>query len=176
MSIYPDCPVIIRTVKVGGLTKPQLTEKLRQNSILLNEYGKQLLLDDRVTTSETTYNLQTVELTVKDLGFSEGATFPQIFEQASTLGLALCPVELGPHLRLAYLDQPEGDTENPPRQRQAPSGSITIASQIVSDDDEFPKGFYLRKIDGKLWLRGYLADDLHIWNPDDRFVFCQSLN
>ncbi|PES58391.1 helicase, partial [Bacillus cereus] len=28
MRIYPDCPIITRTVEVGGLTKSQLIQKL----------------------------------------------------------------------------------------------------------------------------------------------------
>lgn len=174
MRIYPDCPIVTRTIEVGGLTKLQLIQKLQQHSILINEYGERLLSDDKFTTSDTKYSLKTVELTVRDLGFPDGATTPQIFKRASQRGLELCPLELGPHLRLEYLDQPEGYTGNISQQHQAPSGSITIASEIVKDDDDFPKGFYLIKIDGVLWLRGYIADNLHVWNPDDHFIFSQT--
>jgi hypothetical protein len=139
----------------------------------MNEYGERLLADDKFTTSDTKYSLQTVELTVGDLGFPDGATTAQIFKKASELGLELCPLELGPHLRLGYRDQPEGYLGNPLHRHQAPSGSITIASEILTEDDDFPRGFYLRRINGVLWLRGYRADHLHVWNPDDHFIFCQ---
>ncbi|NIK77691.1 hypothetical protein FHS15_002827 [Paenibacillus castaneae] len=173
-KIYPNCEIITRTVEVGGLTKSQLIEKLQQYSILMNESGERLLADDKFTTSDTKYSLQTVELTVGDLGFHDGATTAQIFKRASELGLELCPLELGPHLRLEYLDQPEGYFGNPLRRHQAPAGSITIASEILSEDDDFPKGLYLRRINGVLWLRGYRADHLHVWNPGDHFIFCQT--
>ena len=172
MKMYPDSQVITRTIEIGGLTKLELTRKLQQQSISLNEYAERLLSNDKFTTSKTKYNLKTVELTIRNLGFPEGATMPQIFKRAEELGLDLCPLEVGPHLRLKYLDQPEGSTGNHSR-RQAPSGSITIASEIISEDDDFPKGFYLRKINGVLWLRGYIADDLHVWNTEDHFIFCQ---
>lgn len=172
VKIYPDCSFISRTVDVGGLTKRELIEKLQQSSILINEYGKRLLADDKFTTSELKYSLPTVELTVGNLGFPDGATTVEIFNRAKELGLELCPIELGPYLRLEYLDQPEGSSGNPLQQQQAPSGSITIASEILTDDDDFPKGFYLRRINGVLWLRGYLADHLHVWNPEDHFIFC----
>lgn len=71
---YPNYPVIIGKVGVGGLTKSQLIQKLQQYSILMNGYGEILLADDKFTTSDKKYNLQTVELTVRDLGFSDGAT------------------------------------------------------------------------------------------------------
>lgn len=170
---YPNCPVITRTVEVGGLTKLQLIEKLRQSSIRMNQYAEMLIADGRFTTSDTTYTLQTVELTVADLGYPDGATMVEIYKRANDLGLGLCPPELGPHLRLKYLDQPEGFSGKPLTQHQAPSGSITIASKILTDDENFPKGFYLRRIYGVLWLRGYVADHLHVWGPDDHFIFCQ---
>lgn len=70
---------------------------------------------------------------------------------------------------MQYLDQLEGKYSP---KNQAPAGSLTIASKPINEDDDFPKGFYLRNIQGELWLRGYIADDLHVWNPDDFFVFC----
>jgi hypothetical protein len=173
-KIYPDCPIIKRTVEVGGLTKSQLIQKLQQYSILMNESGERLFADKKFTTSDTKYSLETVELTVGDLGFPDGATTAQIFKRASELGLELCPLELGPHLRLEYLDQPEGYSRNSLKRHQAPSGSITIASEILTEDYDFPKGFYLRRINGVLWIRGYRADHLHVWNPDDHFIFCQT--
>lgn len=173
-KIYPDCAVITRTVEVGGFTKSQLMQKLQQQSILMNESAESLFADHKFTTSDTKYILQTVELTVRDLGFPDGATMGEIFKRATELGLELSPLELGPHLRLAYLDQPEGYLGNSSKQHQAPSGSITIASEILTEDHDFPKGFYLRRINGELWLRGYRADHLHVWNPDDHFIFCQS--
>ncbi|KQY94467.1 helicase [Paenibacillus sp. Root52] len=163
-----------RTVEVGGLTRTQLIQKLQQNTILMNELGKKLLADDKFRTSETKYSVEIVELTVGELGFPDGATTSRIFAKAIELDLELCPLELGPYLRLVYLDQPEGYSGKPVQQHRAPVGSVTIASEILTDDEGFPKGFYLRKMDGVLWLRGYCADHLHVWNPDDHFIFRQS--
>jgi hypothetical protein len=174
LKIYPNCPFVTRVVEVGGLAKSQLIQQLQQYSILINEYAKRLLADDRFTTSDTKYSIQTVELTVGDLGFPAGATTDQIFNRARELGLELCPIELGPYLRMEYLDQPEGYSGDPLQRHQAPSGSITIASKILTEDNDFPKGFYLRRINGELWLRGYRADHLHVWNPGDHFIFCKS--
>lgn len=75
---------------------------------------------------------------------------------------------------MQYLDQPEICSTNISEGNKAPSGSITIASAALTEDNEFPKGFYLRRINDKLWLRGYLADDLHIWSPQDLFIFCRA--
>ncbi|MEM7129765.1 MAG: helicase [Chloroflexota bacterium] len=161
---------ITRTVHVGGRTKSELMQALQRNSIMLNASAERLFSCEQFTTSETRYPLTTVELTVCDLGFPEGATIAEIYGRVSELGLALCPLELGPHLRLQYLDQPEGQRGSPVRRHQAPYGSITIASEKLTEDDDFPKGFYLRRIEGVLWLRGYRSGPEHVWMPDDHFI------
>ena len=40
--------------------------------------------------------------------------------------------------------------------------------------EETPRGFYLRNINGTLWLRGYWSDDEHVWAPGDLFVFMRN--
>jgi hypothetical protein len=172
-KIYPDCPVVKRTIEVGGMTKQQLLQRLKQASISLNEYGERLFADDLLTASAERYWVETVELTVAGLGFQEGAPLDQIFQRAGELGLSMCPLELGPYTRLQYLDQPEGLSADTSQRHQAPAGSITIASPVLTDDHDVPKGFYLRNVDGSLWLRGYIADYLHIWNPNDHFIFAE---
>ena len=171
---YPNCPTIIRIVQVGGLTASELLEELQRNAISLNESAERLFASELFTTSAARYVVTTVELTVLDLGFPHGATTGELSARAGALGLGLCPIELGPHLRLQYLDQPEGYWGQPERTHQAPSGSITIASEPLSDDDDVPKGFYLRRIKGVLWLRGYRSGPEHSWEPDDHFIFWQA--
>jgi len=171
--VYPDCPSITRTVEVGGLTKSQLLRRLQERSIRMNRSAERLFADDRFTTSDAKLTLTAVELTVGNLGYPQGATSGEIHARAHQLGLELCPLELGPHLRLAYMDQPEGSFGSPIRQHKAPFGSVTIASEPLDEDRATPKGFYLRRIDGVLWLRGYVAEKTHVWNPGDRLVFCR---
>jgi hypothetical protein len=170
--IYPHCPMVIRTVTIGGLTKTELLEQLYAHAVSLNESAERLFASDRFTTAHTRASVTTVELTVGNLGFPHGATIAEIHARAITLGLGLCPLELGPHLRLQYRDQPEGFWGQPVRQHQAPSGSLTIASEALAPDDDIPKGFYLRRIKGELWLRGYRSGADHVWNADDQLLFC----
>ncbi|HEU5101446.1 MAG TPA: hypothetical protein VFU22_20630 [Roseiflexaceae bacterium] len=72
--IYPNCPTITRTVQVGGLTKSELVEELQRNAISMNESAESLFASNHFTTSETRYSVTTVELTVGDLGFPQGAS------------------------------------------------------------------------------------------------------
>jgi hypothetical protein len=139
----------------------------------MNESGRILFASDKFITSDVRTQLRTVELSVRHLGFPQGATMLDLYASATRLALRLCPLELGPHLRLQFLDQPEGFLGQPVRQDRAPAGSITIASEILCGDDEFPKGFYLRRINGTPWLRGYRCGLEHIWDAEDRFLFCE---
>jgi hypothetical protein len=170
---YPNCPVVVRTVQIGGLTKAELLERLAQSGIQINEAGKVLFTSDKFTASENRTLVKTVEPSVRELGFPKGTTLSDVYASALRLGLRPCPMELGPHLRLQFLDQPEGFLGQPVGQHRAPPGAIIIASEILSEDEEFPKGFYLRRIEGTLWLRGYWSGQEHICDPEDRFVFVQ---
>lgn len=172
-AIYPACPVIPRIVQVGGQTRAELLERLARSGVEINVSGRVLFASDKFITSDVRTQLTTVELSVRSLGFPQGATISDLYASATRLGLRLCPVELGPHFRLQLLDQPEGFVGQPVWQHRAPPGSITIASAVLSDDDAFPKGLYLRRIKGVPWLRGYLCDRKHLWDPDDRFLFAK---
>ena len=172
-SIYPNCRSKRRVVTLGGLKKSELIEELARNAISMNGSAERLFANDHFTTSEIRYSLTTIELTACNLGFPQGATIADIYERARQLGLGLCPLELGPHLRLQYLDQSEGCWGKPDRRHQAPYGSIMIASEPLTEDDDFPKGFYLRRIKGLLWLRGYRSRPQHVWEADDHFAFVE---
>ena len=59
---------------------------------------------------EAAAKLDLVVARVSALGFGEaGASLKDIYARASRLGLALGPAEVGPALRLSYLDQPPGE-------------------------------------------------------------------
>lgn len=97
----------------------------------------------------------------------------QVFDRAAERGFVLCPLELAAHLRLQFTDQPEGFLGHPPSTNRAPPGALTIAAHPLVADDGVPMGFYLRRIRGVLWLRGYRSPAEHVWSASDRFVFCR---
>jgi hypothetical protein len=165
---------ISKVVQIGGRTTADLLVALRNRAVALNESAERLFASPLFTTLPERLSITIVELAVEDLGFPQGATISEIVDRAVANGLGYCPLELGLHLRLQYLDQPEGFVGQPVRAHQAPVGSITIVSEPLDADDDFPKGFYLRRIEGVLWLRGYQSGADHIWSPDDRLVFRQT--
>jgi hypothetical protein len=167
----PDTNTCRRVVAVGGMTKGELLDRLRSNSIALNRYAEMIFDSDCFTTSKEKSRVSTIELEVQGLGFPQGATLADILATAATAGLGCCPLELAPHIRLQYVDQPEGATGQAARPHQTPPGAIIIVSAPLEEEDDFPRGFYLRRIDGVLWLRGYCAPITHIHAPDEHFLF-----
>jgi hypothetical protein len=55
---------------------------------------------------KTPVELDLVVLSVFELGFADEASLHDIYARAVALGFELCPAEVGPALRLNYLDQP----------------------------------------------------------------------
>jgi hypothetical protein len=169
-------PLRTHVVRIGSVPKETLLSLLQAARVQLNEAAQALFADSRFTTQLSSSLVQAVEVTPNDLGFPTGATYQQIVQRAANRGLLLCPLELGPHLRLQFPDQPEGFIGQPASQHRAPPGSITVASAPVANDEETPKGFYLRRIEGSLWLRGYRSWPGHNWSSQDIFVFSRPIN
>lgn len=160
-------------VEVGGVPKELLLRSLAASGVQVNPIGIQLFQDSRFTVRQVRERLAIACLKVAELGFSEGATYSQVVRAAEQRQLTECPLELGPHLRLAFLDQVEGSEGHAAVSNTAPPGAITVASPPLDNEESTPKGFYLRRIDGALWLRGYRSWEGHVWRPDDAFVFCK---
>ena len=149
--------------------KAEMLVALRERGIRLNEAAEALFADCRFVPAKQTEVIPIATVSVADLGFADGATYAQLTARALECHLAECPLELGPHLRMGFMDQPEGPAL-PAATDEAPPGSITIASPPLDDSEETPKGFYLRRVDGVLWLRGYWSHPGHVWNPGDVFA------
>jgi hypothetical protein len=161
-------------VRIGEMDKPGLLHALRSAKVQMNRAAEALFEDPRFTASNRPAVVEIAALSVAGLGFGEGATHPQIVARALAAGLTECPLELGPHLRLQFRDQPEVADATPPARGMAPPGAITVASAPLDDRYETPKGFYLRHVGGVLWLRGYWSSPDDAYNPHDVFVFARA--
>ena len=162
-----------RMVHVGGVSKEDLLDQLDRAGVQLNELARRLFADDRFVTSPTRSVVDVTQITVGSLGLPHGGTFADVLAAAALRGLSPCALELAPHLRLQFTTQAEGFGGSPTHNR-APPGSLTVASIPLSDDDDDPRGFYLRRIDGVLWLRGYRSWPGHVWSVTDELVFAGS--
>jgi hypothetical protein len=166
---------IRRVVEIGGVAKPELLRRLAAAQVQFNEYARTLFAHPLFVTSEARLSLVTIELSVAGLALPRGGTFVEACAHAARLGLRLCPLELGPHLRLQWLDQPEVSDDPQARRNTAPRGAVTVASAPLDEDDDTPKGFYLRRTPGGVWLRGYRSWAGHVLDADDRLVWCESV-
>jgi hypothetical protein len=160
-------------VEIGGVSKDALMQRLGAGGIQVNPIGMELFNDARFTVGPLRKQVPIACLTVADLGLPNGGTYSEVVRAAAAVRLVECPLEVGPHLRLAFRGQREGFVGRPSSPNTAPPGAITVASAPLDQEDSTPKGFYLRVIDGVPWLRGYRSWDGHLWNPDDAFVFAR---
>lgn len=154
---------------VGALSRQELVCALSERGVRLNA-SAEVLLNSAAFDRQELETFPVVRRTVAQLGFNDGASLSSIFAGALEEGLSPCPPIAGPYLRLALTDQ-ESAPDSVLCNGSAPSASITVAATPLRDDDSWPKGFYLRAVNGVLWLRGYRATDRHLWSPDDCFAF-----
>ena len=149
-----------RSLIIGGVSKDELRQRLASASVSLNAYAEQLFEAPEFTVSTERLQIRLVTVSLADLGFQTGGTLPAIFERAESVGYDLCPPEVAAHLRLQFPDQSAGPY-------------LTVASpRLRPDHIDFPAGFYLRRREDGLWLRGYRTDDDWMWPPTfSSFVF-----
>lgn len=116
--------------------------------------------------------VETVEVlqrTPAQLGLPGGGTLPEILAAARAEGASPCPPDAGPYLRLVLTDQ-EQAPDSVLSAGRAPAGALHVLSEPLSEDHEYPKGFYLRVVDGVQWLRGYRCDDEYVWPADSELL------
>ena len=135
---------IERPLTLGGRTPEDLRDGLVAAGVQLNALAETLLAHPAVTgTAVETVTL--TERTVAELGLPEGGTLGQVIAAAQRHGLELCPAATGPHLRLVLTDQaPAPDSVL--SAGRAPRGALHVLSAPLSEDHEYPKGFYLSLI------------------------------
>lgn len=163
--------MVPRAVRIGGMSRTEILSALHGQGIHLNEIAKDLFAHPDFQTSGERSTIGIRDVSVGELGHPNGATLGQVFDRAEDHGLSPCPLELAAHLRLQFTDQAEGFVGFPPSKNRAPPGSLTVAARPIVKDG-MRMGFYLRRISGVLWLRGYRSPAEHVWDAGDRFVFC----
>ena len=152
------------SVVVGGSSREELLARLSSRGIQLNEHARTLLAHHCFEVREPE-GLEVLQRSLTELGLTGGGTLPEIFAAVRAEGLAPLPADTGPYLRLALLDQ-EPAPESVLSAGRVPTGAVNVLSPPLSADHEYPKGFYLRVVDGVTWLRGYRCDDAYLWPAD----------
>ena len=47
------------------------------------------------------------------------------------------------------------------------------SEQLIGDESGVHRGLYLRVVDHVPWLRGFACDDLHVFDPEDRWILAR---
>ena len=149
---------------VGGASREELHARLAELGIQLND-GARTLLEDSCFDTRAPETLEVVQRSLQQLGLPSGGTLPQITAAAREQGLAPLPPDTGPYLRLAITDQ-EQAPDSILSAGRAPTCAVHVLTAPLSADHDYPKGFYLRVVDGVTWLRGFRCDDEYVWPAD----------
>lgn len=155
---FPEGKIRRQQIKIGGKTNEQLQQELEQAGVKVTSYAQDMMRNHGFTTQHAPQTLDTVRLKVGDLGLSGYPTTDQIYKKAQELGLALCPAEVGPHMRLATKDQPIRDY-------------FWIGMKQIADSDGFPGVFDLARNEDGLWLHDNWVRPDSKWRRYDEFVF-----
>ncbi|RJO58882.1 hypothetical protein C4546_04755 [Candidatus Parcubacteria bacterium] len=148
-----------KTIELGTHKDVKALRKAMENAgIRVGDYASSMLKHSMFTLASA---LELVRVSVADLGFPSGATRAQIYEAALCNGLSLCPAEVGPQVRLQYMDQPKGER-------------FFIAMEPIPDSVGNPLVFYVERADVARWLIGRWSKPDYVWYGDDQWVFCRS--
>ena len=165
-----------RKISMGGFSKAELLDRMEATGTQLNLLALEMFSEESFRTQGPVCTIEVVLKTVGELGLPNGGVLSKAIDSAAALGFGLCPLELAPYLRMAWVDQEEGAIGFESTQYRAPPGSITVVDRRPKDDESEYRGFYLRRIEGTLWLRGYKSWSGHVWQPQDMLVFTSASN
>ena len=158
-------------VTAWPIPKSKILTVLKANHIRVNEYAKAYMNHSRFQTEGVRSHMMVVLCSLQELGLENGAVYADIFSRALELGLSPCQPSTGLFLRLSYLNQEQSKNSILSGTHHAPDRAVTVLSECFEKDDNFPKGLYLRNVDGILWLRGYICDEAYHWSSEDVFAF-----
>ena len=155
---FPEGRIRQNRVAIGGKTPIELQQDLRSKEFNVTIDAKDMIENPDFITQENTENIDLVYLKVADLGLTGIVRTDEIYERAKQLGLDLCPSEVGPQMRLDYVDQPAKEY-------------LYIGTQQIVASDGNSRVFQLSRDGEELWLDGHWAHPERQWNPDGQFVF-----
>lgn len=148
-----------RTINLGTYaSNTELRQALTDGDYRISNWASDIVGKTPVASEPLTLDL--VLVTVADLGFPQGATRQAIYEKAQTLGLHLCPAEVGPQLRLQYPDQPMDEW-------------ILVGMEPIVGSGGGPRVFGVARDSRGRWLCGSYGDPDDHWRSGNRGVFCR---
>lgn len=104
------CLPVFKTVTLGQHTSSREYRKaLKAERCRISKLVEPIL--DKIEISSKRNDVPLVLLSLAELGFRMSVSYDVIRKRVNEMGLLLCPAEVGPALRLQYLDQPKRNDE-----------------------------------------------------------------
>lgn len=156
------------TMKSGALCAKEilfaggLISKAAQEVLFLNvrHYPHDALGSRTFQVAKQLVEIDLALVSLAELDFHRRAPREQVHDRAIHLGLELCPAEVGPQLRLQYMDQPRHE-------------ALFIATRPLEAEGFSPQVLIVRHDDKGLWLdSGSDRSDMR-YDPDSLWVFCR---
>lgn len=158
------------TINADGYANDQIPGMLEERGICMNYYAEEYISHPRFSVHDSGC-ITVAIMSLQEIGFENGATLLEIHQRLPQVGLKPCSPGTGLLLRLAWFDQPKSQNSILSGTHEAPDQAVTVLSEPLEQSDDFPKGLYLRNVDGKLWLRGYICDSEYKFPNDALFAF-----
>jgi hypothetical protein len=155
---FPEGRIRREQIEIGGKTKQELIVLLKKNGYRITGDVRFMMRHEEFTTSKNPEKEQFIRLRVADLGFPNSATTKEIFERAASLGLELCPPEVGPHYRLQYTNQPMNER-------------VRVGMKPISDSDVYLSVFNVEREPDGSWLDSDCAEPDHRWYASYQILF-----
>lgn len=151
---------IWRTIRIGtGLGTPDdFLRALETAGVRVGARAASTISGSGFASAIKETELDLVNLSAPQLGARAGSTLAEISETALGLGLKLCPPEVGPQLRLQYLDQPIYEW-------------LFVAMEPIVGTDGRPGLFLIERDANGLCLLCHSHDSGEGWRADSRFLF-----
>ena len=160
----------LMTLRPVPFPKEQISHKLEANNILTNRYAG-IFFDHPAFSTENTREMTIAIVSLGEIGLENGATWNEIFHHIEKCGFKPCPPNTGLFLRIAWDNQPRSQNSVLTGMHGTPEQAVVVFSEQMEAEDAFPKGLYLRNVDGRLWLRGYVCDSAYLFSGHDLFAF-----
>lgn len=142
------------------MTAEQSLRTLRERGILTNRYAEVYISHPRFSFEGPGESTAAI-MSLAELGLESGASLDELFRHIQGTPFTPCPPDTGFFLRLSWTNQPQSRNSVLTGTHGSPDQAVTVLSEMLERDDTFPKGLYLRKADGRLWLRGYVCDSAY---------------
>lgn len=160
-SLPPLERPVWKTIRIGNHPdNGALRQTVLDNGYRISNWADDILGKVGVTTEPEEIDL--VIVTVAELGFPNGGTREKIYSRAESLGLMLCPAEVGPQLRLQY-----------PADEQPLNEWLLVAMEPIKVSDGYLEVFYVARHAYGAWLGSSYDSPGHVWHASGRWVFCR---